>query len=412
MAGDQPVFRALLHVDHPDATMRLRGRNALVVIYPLVALGVIAVAPLAMIPHGQQIAAIVALATLGFVASAALVRAGRVGLGLALFFTMFLGAFVAVPLIAQDARLSAVYCAMPVGIAGVTLGRRGVAVVTAAALTIAVVGTYAYPPVDPPPTTREIVLSAVFLIVVALTTSLLGLRGQREETRRADAETRRATELAHHLQRVNADLEVRVEQRTEELQLALAGQESLVAELAELALRDPLTGLYNRRHADHELPRLVASAQRHDQPLSMAMADLDHFKRVNDDHSYSIGDEVLRRFARIIQETARGADVITRYGGEEFLLVMPQTALEQANIVCERLRREVERHPWHEVSPGLRVTVSIGVADTVKHDGLLTLVAASDTALHDAKRAGRNRVVPADGRNAGVNGAARPGPGS
>jgi diguanylate cyclase (GGDEF)-like protein len=280
----------------------------------------------------------------------------------------------------------------------VTLGRRGIAVVTAAAVGIVLVGTLTYPPVDPPPTASEIVLAALFLIVVALVTSRLGLQGLRDETRRADAEMLRATELARHLQETNAQLEERVEQRTEELQFALARQESLVAELAELSLRDPLTGLYNRRHADHELPRLVAAAQRYGHPLAMAMADLDHFKQVNDQHSYSVGDEVLRRFARIVQDNARGADVITRYGGEEFLIVMPETTLEQAHVLCERVRSEVERHPWFEVAPDLRQTVSIGIADTVRYDGLVTLASAADAALHDAKRQGRNRVVVSDGR--------------
>jgi two-component system cell cycle response regulator len=130
------------------------------------------------------------------------------------------------------------------------------------------------------------------------------------------------------------------------------------------------------------------------------MADLDRFKQVNDNHSYSVGDEVLRRFSQIMTDNARGADVVTRYGGEEFLLVMPQTSLEQAQVVCERLRREVECHPWHEVVVGLSVTVSIGVADSARHDGLVTLVGSADHALHEAKRAGRNRVVLADGSNA------------
>ena len=398
--------RSLLRVDHVDASVRRRGRNALVVIYPLTLLGAVGVLALATIPHGLQIAAIAGIATLAFASSAVLVRRGRVDAGLGIFFTAFLGAFLAVPLVAQDARLSAVYCAMPVGIAGVTLGRRGIAIVTAAAVVIVLLGTLTYPPVDPPPKASEIVLAALFLIVVALVTSRLGLQGLREETRRADAEAQRATELAHHLQETNAQLEERVERRTEELRFALARQESLVAELAELSLRDPLTGLYNRRHADHELPRLVAASQRHGRPLAMAMADLDRFKLVNDQHSYSVGDEVLRRFAQIVQSTARGADVITRYGGEEFLIVMPETTLEQAHVLCERLRQEVERHPWFEVAPDLRQTVSIGISDTVRYDGLVTLVAAADAALHAAKRHGRNRVVVCDGR-AAVDGPAR-----
>ncbi len=381
-----------LAVSHPDPVLQVRAANVLIVIYAFVLTGVVALWPLSRIPNGTMVASVALAATFVFVASAYLVRTGRYTLGVTIFFTAFLLAFLAVPLIGHDARLSAVYCAMPVGVAGVTLGRRGVALVTAAAISIALVGTTLYPPVDPPPGGSEIVTAALLLILVSLVTSLLGQYGQRLETRRADDAAQESAKLARRLTEANAELEKRVMERTEELQHALSRQESLVAQMAELSLRDPLTGLYNRRHADYELPRLLAAADRYGHPLAMAMADIDHFKLINDGHSYSVGDEVLRRFARIITTTARSTDVITRYGGEEFLLVMPQTSLEQAHALCERLRTEVAGHPWHEIAPDLEVTVSIGVSDSVQYAGLVTLVAASDAALHRAKRGGRNRV--------------------
>ena len=385
------AVRALLHVDHADPAVRLRARNALVIVEPIIALGVVSVFVLAFIPRGLFVAATAGIATLVFVGAAFLLRSGRVTAGLWVFFAAFLGAFAAVPLFGHDARLSAVYCAMPVAVAGITLNRRGVAAVTVVAVLIAVVGTTVYPPTDPPPKPFEVVIAALFLMAIGLTTSLLGLEGQRLETRRAD-------ELARSLQSANAELEQRVADRTQQLQFALDRQEALVAELAELTLRDPLTGLHNRRHADHELPRLLAAADRYEQPLAMAMADLDHFKLVNDDYSYTVGDEVLRRFSAILEREARAADVVTRYGGEEFLVAMPQTALEQALVLCERVRTEVESHPWHEVATGLRVTVSIGVTDSARSGGLVGLSADADSALHRAKREGRNRVVAYDGR--------------
>jgi diguanylate cyclase (GGDEF)-like protein len=320
-----------------------------------------------------------------------------------MFSAVIVVAEVLFPVLTGDSRLTAIYLVVPVAIAGVTLERVGIAVVTTVVIVAGVVVTLVYPPVDPPVGEFEIILAAILVTAFVLVASLLGVDGLRREAQRADAAARTSADLADGLVRSNAELEERVEQRTEELQFALARQESLVAELAELSVRDPLTGLYNRRHADHELPRLLTSADRYGQPLAMAMADLDLFKQVNDVHSYSVGDEVLRRFAQIMTENARGADVITRYGGEEFLLVMPQTSLAQAGVVCERLRREVELHPWDEVVPGLHVTVSIGVADSALHDGLVTLVGASDHALHQAKRSGRNRVVLADGSNAPSN---------
>ncbi|MFN8170007.1 MAG: diguanylate cyclase [Candidatus Nanopelagicales bacterium] len=386
---------ALLRVNHPDPATRMRAVNALVIAYANIAIGVVSLYPLSQIPGGATIALIAGLGTAGGLLAVLLIRRGHVTAGLYVLIGFFLAAFAAVPLVVKDARLSAVYCSIAVVIAGVTLGRVGVAIVTVLALTIAVVGTALYPPVDPPVGPREIITSAVILIVINLATALLGLWGQRQETRRADAAARRSTELAERLQRSNAELEQRVAERTEELQRALSQQETLVAELAERSVRDPLTGLHNRRHADDELPRLVASAERHGYPVTLAMADLDHFKVVNDQHSYAVGDEVLRTFARLLTDNARSTDLVVRYGGEEFLLVMPQTTIEQAATVCERLRRAVADHRWGEIVPGLAVTVSVGVSSTPTHPGLVTLVAAADAALHQAKRQGRDQVVTA-----------------
>ncbi len=393
MVDGPSALPALLRVNHPDPSTRMRAVNALVIAYANIAIGVVSLYPLSQIPGGSTIALIAALGTAVGLVAVVLIRRGWVSAGLYVLIGGFLAAFAAVPLVVKDARLSAVYCSIAVVIAGVTLRRTGVAVVTAVALTIAVIGTWVYPPVDPPIGPREIITAAVILIVINLATALLGLWGQRQETHRADAAAHRSAELADRLQRSNAELEARVAARTDELQRALSSQETLVAELAELSVRDPLTGLHNRRHADDEIPRLVASADRHGQSLALAMADLDHFKVVNDAHSYSVGDEVLRTFARLLSENARASDLVVRYGGEEFLLVMPQTTLDQAVLVCERLRRAVADHDWGLVVPGLRVTVSVGVSSTVQSAGLVTLVSAADSALHQAKRTGRDRVV-------------------
>jgi len=385
----------LLRVEHADERTARRGRNALVVFYGAIACGVPSLVGLWFIPHGRQLAAIVAVFLVVAVVCTRLVSGGRVTLGVGLFFAVMIGAEVAFPVMSGDSRLTAVYLMIPVAIAGVTLDRRGVALVAAVSMTAGIVVTVLYPPVDPPVTTLEVILAAVLVGGFVLVTMLLGSNGLRREAERADAAAQHAQQLAE----ANAELEDRVARRTEELELALTRQESLVAELAELSLRDPLTGLHNRRHADRELPRLLAASERYGHPLAMAMADLDHFKAVNDDHNYAVGDEVLRRFAAITLATCRTTDVITRYGGEEFLLMLPQTNLEQGYVLCERLRQEVERHPWHEVAPGLRVTVSVGIADSHRQGGLVTLVSAADAALHRAKREGRNRVITVDGLN-------------
>ena len=381
------LLATLLRVDNPDHEERLRGRNALVVIYGIVVMGVPASIALFFIPNGVKIGVIALAATALIAACAVLIRAGRVQLGVSLFFAFFIGSFLLSVLLTQDSRLVAIYFTMPVGIAGVTVRARGVVIITAVCIGLGVWATVAYPP-SSSITGFEVIVASLLLVAIALIASVLGLQGQRAETRRADA-------LASRLKRTNDELETDVAERTEQLQHALDRQEQLVAELAELSLRDPLTGLHNRRHADAELPRLASAADRHDQPLAMAMADLDHFKQVNDEHTYAVGDEVLRRFALILRQSTRSSDVVTRYGGEEFLVLMPQTTIEQALVLCERVRSEVEQHDWSDVAEGLHVTVSIGLSDSVSSGGLVTLGADADSALHRAKREGRNRVVAA-----------------
>jgi len=390
----------LLRVRHDDPITRVRAVNALVIIYGTVAVGVLSAAALLLIPDGRLVAAVVLFTDLVFLGAALLIRSGRVDAGLIVFFTLFLLSFAASVALTQEARLTPVYCVAPVMVAAATLHARGLAVVTVAAAAVAI-GTVVLYPLETPISASEVLVAAGVLLAVGLVSGLLGLWGRGQETSRADDAAQRATELAANLKRANAELERRVEERTDALQKALSQQETLVAELADLSLRDPLTGLYNRRHAEHELPRLIAAAERYGTPLSLALADLDHFKQVNDTWSYSVGDEVLLRFTEILRDCARSTDLVTRYGGEEFLLVMPQTTAAQAVVLCERLRAAVEAHPWHEIVPGLRLTVSVGVADSAGRESIASLSEAADGAVHAAKRNGRNRIEvaapPVDG---------------
>jgi len=164
-------------------------------------------------------------------------------------------------------------------------------------------------------------------------------------------------------------------------------------QLEEMAIRDSLTGLRNRRAAGDFLQAAVEEARRYGRELSVALADIDHFKQINDGHSHAVGDAVLQHVGRIFDDRIRSTDLIARYGGEEFLFCFTGTGEHLAGQVCEDLRRAVEAYDWSTVSPGLAVTVSVGVKGLVPGSRPDDLVAAADARLYRAKHMGRNRVV-------------------
>ena len=157
------------------------------------------------------------------------------------------------------------------------------------------------------------------------------------------------------------------------------------------ALVDGLTGLANRRAASDALHAEAARAQRLETPLSVVLADLDEFKDVNDVHGHAVGDEVLRVFAEVLRETLRESDVAGRWGGEEFLLLLPGADEEGAAQLADRLRVALADRDISG-APGLRVTASFGVAEYAGQSNTEQLVDAADSALYRAKRAGRDRV--------------------
>jgi diguanylate cyclase (GGDEF)-like protein len=156
--------------------------------------------------------------------------------------------------------------------------------------------------------------------------------------------------------------------------------------------RDQLTGLGNRREIEARWPELIREARASGQPLSVAMLDLDHFKQVNDKYGHAVGDQVLVALAGLLPAHTRGSDLVARMGGEEFLLVLPDTSAERAVDVCERLRLRVAGHDWAALAPGLRVTLSIGLTTSPPVEAQ-TLSLRADAALYRAKAAGRNRLV-------------------
>jgi len=161
-----------------------------------------------------------------------------------------------------------------------------------------------------------------------------------------------------------------------------------------LAVTDSLTGLYNRRYLTSHLEGLLGRTGR-SRAFSLLMLDLDDFKRINDTYGHEAGDAVLAEFAQRLQRAVRGIDLAARYGGEEFVVLMPDTGLEAAAAVAERLRRAVADAPFTLPRGGqmLPVTVSIGVAEARRDDTPPMLLRRGDMALYAAKQAGRNRVV-------------------
>jgi two-component system cell cycle response regulator len=165
--------------------------------------------------------------------------------------------------------------------------------------------------------------------------------------------------------------------------------------LLHQALTDALTGLSNRRHGFGELDRAVAAAERHDRSLCVLMADLDHFKTLNDTYGHDAGDACLREAARRLGNAVRTSDLPVRWGGEEFVVIMPDAAGEKAAEVAERIRSDVADPPFYAGKDEIHVTMSVGWAMRANGEDGTDLVARADAALYEAKRRGRNAVVGA-----------------
>jgi diguanylate cyclase (GGDEF)-like protein len=199
------------------------------------------------------------------------------------------------------------------------------------------------------------------------------------------------------------DARIRAMLRKRELYLTLETRNEELkasnAQLEEMATVDEKTGLANYRAFRTKLHDEWLRSARYETPLSVIMLDLDDFKRVNDSHGHPAGDRVLREFATLVTGGARATDVASRYGGEEFALILPHTPGERAVRVAERIRLAVEDFVFLDGDRPMRITVSAGVATVPSANSLPSadrLVAAADRALYAAKKAGKNRVVVED----------------
>jgi diguanylate cyclase (GGDEF)-like protein len=168
-------------------------------------------------------------------------------------------------------------------------------------------------------------------------------------------------------------------------------------QIEKLSVTDPLLGIFNRRYLHEWLPQEAARSRRYGQPLSLVMADLDHFKKINDTYGHQSGDRVLRHAVDLARSALRVSDWIARYGGEEFVIVLPETALLGAQAVAERMRRMCSETPVELPETKLLVAASFGVATidgvAASNEDADAMLREADKALYESKRAGRNRVT-------------------
>jgi diguanylate cyclase (GGDEF)-like protein len=193
-----------------------------------------------------------------------------------------------------------------------------------------------------------------------------------------NAVERLATSLAEHISLALANLKLRETLRYQ-------------------SIRDPLTGLFNRRYLEDSILRELQRAARKQRPLGIIMLDVDHFKKYNDTYGHQAGDALLRGIGALLQRNTRGDDIACRYGGEEFIIILPEAPLEIARQRAERLREEANNLATHG-DPGRAVSLSFGVAAFPEHGvNAMDLLRAADRALYRAKGAGRDRVMVAEG---------------
>ncbi len=203
-------------------------------------------------------------------------------------------------------------------------------------------------------------------------------------------------QLQHQLEVLNHSLEDKVKKRTLQLEKELSKRKALEKVLRKLADHDPLTGLLNRRsfvaRVNHEINRL----HRYKNDLSYMIIDIDHFKRINDTYGHLTGDMVLKAFSKKISGILRESDFIGRIGGEEFAIALPDTSMDSAKKMAERIRKEIAGHTIQYKTKSISVTVSIGLSKFMLDEkSIVEVFSRADSALYQAKNSGRNKVCVA-----------------
>ena len=379
---------------------RQGSERVMAIVTPLlVVLLVIMAAAFWFLPTGRTSSAIV-FASAGVVAGiGALARWGRPRLAAALFAVVAIGIPAVEPASTANLSTNAFFVGIACVLGLLVIERRHRWIVIAASAASLVVMVVASSPEATPPIGRDgILVSGAALIALVLMAAYFLLRAFTEMAQRAAAAQRVATSRAQALTRVNEGLAAAIEQRALELTDAIDARRQLAQRLQDSVVRDPLTGLLNRRYLDENIGRFVTS------PAAVAILDVDSFKPINDRLSYSVGDQVLVAIASVLAQRSRDGDVVVRYGGEEFALLMPSTDAETAFAVVEDLRAAIDEYNWNDVHAGLRVTVSAGIctadpqvatphAAMSEDERSIVLLQRADQALHRAKELGRNRSI-------------------
>lgn len=354
------------------------------------------------IPDGRTSSAIM-LAGAGVVAGiGALGRWGRPRLAAVLFAVVAIVMPAVEPLSAKNLSTNAFFVGIACVLALLVIERRHRwIVIGASAASLIVMVVVSSPDATPPIGQDGIVVSSAALIALVLMAAYFLLRTFTEMVQRAAAAQRVAASRAQALTRVNNGLAAAIEQRALELTDAIDARRQLAKLLQDTVVRDPLTGLLNRRYLDENIGRFVTP------PAAVAILDVDSFKSINDRLSYSVGDQVLVAVASALAQQSRDGDVVVRYGGEEFALLMPSTDAETAFAVVEELRAAIGERDWDDVHAGLQVKVSAGICASDSQVGTphsavsesertAALLQGADRALRRAKDLGRNRSMLAD----------------
>jgi len=185
-------------------------------------------------------------------------------------------------------------------------------------------------------------------------------------------------------------------QNLEKSRQQVAQLNSRLLEAEQMGMRDPLTELANRRSFDVNLAKEIGEARARGTAMCLIMADLDHFKKINDNFGHPFGDRVLQRFAELLTRNIKGRDTAARIGGEEFAIILPQTTVGSASVLVEQIRGKLEAQQWKNVQNGQLfsgITASFGVAGLGEREDAESLIKRADALLYDAKRGGRNRIA-------------------